>query len=87
VRARGYHIFHRLVHRQSKASGLEVNVTPYTFRRSCTTELIRGGANRYHVKELLGHESLETLKHYTKLTITDLKKTHQKCHPRERGED
>ncbi|HBA85093.1 MAG TPA: hypothetical protein DCZ95_13470 [Verrucomicrobia bacterium] len=29
-------------------------------RSSCTTELIRSGANLYHVKELLGHESLDT---------------------------
>jgi len=61
-------------------------VTPHTFRRSCATELIRGGANLYHVKDLLGHEDLDTLKHYVKLTIADLKKTHEKCHPRERDE-
>ena len=59
-------------------------ITPHTFRRSCTTELVRGGANLYHVKELLGHESLTTLKHYAKLSIKDLKKTHEKFHPRER---
>jgi len=41
-------------------------------------------AGMYHVKELLGHESLDTLKHYAKLTITDLKAAHAKCHPRER---
>lgn len=81
-----YHTLLRLVHRHANRKELEVNVTPHTFRRSCTTELIRGGANLYHVKELLGHESLETLKHYTKLTIEDLKKTHEQCHPRERGE-
>jgi len=52
----------------------------------CATELIRGGANIYHVKDLLGHESLETLRHYTRLTTGDLKKTHRKCHPRERDE-
>jgi site-specific recombinase XerD len=40
----------------------------------------------YHVKELLGHESLDTLKHYAKLTILDLKKEHHRCHPREREE-
>jgi site-specific recombinase XerD len=62
-------------------------LTTPTFRRSCATEMIRGGANLYHVKELLGHESLETLKHYTRLTIQDLKKTHHQCHPRERMED
>ena len=62
----------------------DVRVTPHTLRRTCTTEMIRGNANLYHVKELLGHETLSTLKHYTKLTINYLKKTHAKCHPRER---
>ena len=62
----------------------DVNVTPHTFRRSCTTELIKGGANIYHVKDMLGHESLETLQPYINLTIIDLKKTHAKCHPREK---
>ncbi|MGA1825012.1 MAG: tyrosine-type recombinase/integrase [bacterium] len=73
----------RCIHAYTKKARLD-NVSPHTFRRSCTTELIRGGANMYHVKELLGHESLETLKHYAKLTINDLKKTHQRCHPREK---
>jgi len=68
----------------SKAANLGVNVTPHTLRRSCATELIRGDANMYHVKEILGHESIETLKHYTKLTIVDLKQTHSTCHPRDK---
>jgi integrase/recombinase XerD len=63
-----------------------VRVTPHTFRRSCTTEMIRAEANLYHVKEMLGHESLETLRPYTRLTITDLKRTHARCHPRERDQ-
>jgi site-specific recombinase XerD len=73
-----------MVHRYADRQGIKVIATPHTFRRRCTTELIRGGANLYHVKELLGHESLETLKHYTRLTIEDLKETHARCHPRER---
>jgi len=72
------------IHTWTKKAGLDINVTPHTFRRSCTTELLRGGANMYHVKELLGHSSLNTLRHYAKLTINDLKKTHEKCHPREK---
>jgi len=52
-----------------------------------TTELIRDNANLYHVKELLGHESLSTLKPYTKVTITDFKKAGAKCHPRERDNE
>lgn len=79
-----YQIFLRMVHTAADRAKLEKHVSPHTFRRSCTTELIRGGANMYHVKELLGHESLATLKHYARLTILDLKKTHEKCHPRER---
>jgi hypothetical protein len=40
------------------------------FRRSSATELIR-------------HENIDTLQHYVRLTIADLKKTHVRCHPRE----
>ena len=76
----------QLTMRSAENVSLNVNVTPHTLRRSCTTELIRGDANMYHVKELLGHESIDTLKVYTKLTINDLKKTHAKCHPRERSD-
>lgn len=82
-----YHTFWRILNLHTKSVGLEIKVSAHTFRRSCTTELIRGGANLYHVKDLLGHESLDTLKHYAKLTIEDLKKTHAKCHPRERSEE
>ena len=59
---------------------------PHAFRRFCATELVRGGANLWHVKELLGHENLDTLQHYVRLTIADLKKTHARCHPRERDD-
>lgn len=81
-----YNGLRRLVHIHSQPLDFDMAVSAHTFRRSCTTELIRGGANMYHVKELLGHESLDMLKPYTKLTIQDLKKTHAKCHPRELGD-
>ena len=79
-----YHAVRRIIQRYATAAGMDIVVTAHTFRRSCTTELLRSGANMYHVKELLGHENLDTLKHYAKLTITDLKATHQRCHPREK---
>ena len=72
----------RIVHNCTDDLGFDISVTPHVFRRSCTTEMVKSGANLYHVKDLLGHESLDTLKHYTKLTITDLQKTHKKHHPR-----
>ena len=73
-----------MIQRHASKAGLTITVTPHTFRRSCTTEMLRGGAGMYHVKEMLGHESLDTLKHYAKLTIIDLKAAHAKCHPREK---
>ena len=79
-----YHQLRRMIQRHASKAGLTITVTPHTFRRSCTTEMLRGGAGMYHVKELLGHESLDTLKHYAKLTITDIKAAHAKCHPREK---
>ncbi len=60
------------------------DTTAHTFRRSFATEMLRGGANPYHVMELLGHSKMDTVNAYAKLTIVDLKKTHAKCHPRER---
>ena len=79
----GYTLLKRLP-RHADRLDLPVTVTPHTFRRSCTTEPIRGGANLWHVKERLGHAHLDTLQHDAKLTLADLKLTHAKCHPRER---
>lgn len=59
-------------------------VSPHTFRRSCATEMIRNKAQLYHVKEMLGHESIESVKRYCSLSIVDLKEAHKKYHPRER---
>jgi len=50
-----YQVLWRQVHIHAGRIGVDMSVTPHTFRRSCTTELIRGGAGMYHVKELLGH--------------------------------
>ena len=50
--------FLETVHSAARRAGIKTQVSPHTFRRSCTTELIRSGANMYHVKDLLGHESL-----------------------------
>jgi len=80
-----YHTLRTIVLQYAQKANLKEHITTHSFRRSCATEMIRGGANLYHVKDLLGHEDLQSLKHYTKLTINDLRKTHAKCHPRERS--
>lgn len=73
-----------LVERYARTCGLEKKVTTHTFRRSCATGMIRNNANVMHVKTMLGHESIQTTSRYVDLTIHDLKKAHEKTHPRER---
>lgn len=60
-------------------------VRPHVLRRSCATEMLRSGANVWAIKELLGHEQLETIEHYALLDLSDLKQMHSKCHPRDRS--
>ncbi len=79
-----YHTLLKRLHAYADRLDLPIAVTSHIFRRSCTTKLIRSGANLWHAKDLLGHEHLDTLQHYSKSTITDLKRTHAKLHPRER---
>jgi site-specific recombinase XerD len=59
------------------------HVRPHVLRRSCATELIRSGASLWAVKELLGHEDIETLEHYALLDMKDLREMHVRCHPRD----
>jgi integrase/recombinase XerD len=70
-----------MLHRHVPAS-FGRKVTWYTFRRSCATEMARAGANLWAIKELLGHDHIETVRHYVHFTIEDLKKAHDRCHPR-----
>jgi site-specific recombinase XerD len=77
-----YHTLRKIIQRCTNGTLDGIHVTTHSFRKSCATEMIKANANIYHVKEILGHESLETLKRYTRLTIADLKETHRRCHPR-----
>ena len=73
-----------LIKKHARKSGLDKPVSTHTFRRSCATEMIKNKANLMHVKELLGHQSMETIQAYCSLAIQDLKEEHKKHHPRER---
>lgn len=79
-----YHTFRRQLLAVAERAGLSTKVTAHTFRRSFATEMVRGGANLWLIKIQMGQTSIEALKPYIKLTIPDLKKTHAKCHPREK---
>jgi len=63
----------------------ECKVTAHLFRRSCATELIRGGADLWALREILGHDDFETLRYYVDCSLPALKKAHQRFHPRDNG--
>jgi integrase/recombinase XerD len=52
-----------------------LKATPHTFRHSCATHLLRGGASIRHVQRLLGHRGLETTEIYTHVEVEDLRHT------------
>lgn len=56
------------------ASQANLKATPHTFRHSCATHLLRGGASIRHVQRLLGHRGLDTTEIYTHVEIEDLKR-------------
>ncbi|EKD28774.1 MAG: hypothetical protein ACD_79C00208G0001 [uncultured bacterium] len=77
-------VFDEMPKLYAKSNGIEKHVTTHTFRRSCATGMIRNNANVMAVKELLGHESMDAINRYVNLTAHDLKKVHDKTHPREK---
>ncbi len=84
VNGKSYDTPPKRLHPHADPLGPPATVTPHTLRRNCTTELGRGGANLWHIKELLGHGHLDALQHSAKFSIADLEKTHAKCQRRER---
>lgn len=82
-----YDCFFRQWRSITTAIALPIKVSAHTFRRSCATELHRSGASPWEIKELLGHRELDTLRYYIDLKISDLKRTHSRCHPRELGRE
>jgi integrase/recombinase XerD len=73
-----------LVEKYAKLARIKKRITPHCWRHTCATHLVKNAANLRHVQELLGHKNLSTTETYLRLTITDLKEAHRKCHPRER---
>ena len=77
----------QLIKVYSKKTKIKKNITTHTFRHTCATLMLKNKANIRHIQELLGHSSLEATQVYTRVTITDLKEVHSKCHPREKDKE
>jgi len=73
-----------LVRQKVQEAGLALPLTPYSLRHGYATHLLQRGADVRHVQKLLGHSQVQTTAIYTKVVPTDLKKTLERAHPRER---
>lgn len=65
-------------------AGLDVKISPHTIRHTFATDMLEEGSDLMTVKELLGHESLNTTSIYTHITNEQIKKTYDMAHPRAR---
>jgi integrase/recombinase XerD len=68
----------------TRAAKIKKRVGCHTFRHTCATHMLRGGADIRSIQELLGHATLASTEVYTRVEIGDLVKVHKKFHPREK---
>jgi integrase/recombinase XerD len=66
----------------AERAGLEIEISPHTFRHSFATHLLTGGADVRVVQELLGHSSVATTQIYTLVTADSLRDMYTTAHPR-----
>lgn len=71
-----------IVKAYSKKVKLEKKISPHGLRHSCATHLLQNGADIIHIQRILGHARLKTTQIYTRVINPDLKKAHEKAHPR-----
>jgi integrase/recombinase XerD len=71
-----------VVARYVRRAGIKKHARPHTFRHSVATHLLRRRADIRHIQMLLGHASLQTTEHYTRVEISDLKRVIARAHPR-----
>jgi len=72
----------RMLAKYVAQGGLDSRSSPHTLRHSFATHLLDAGADIRSVQELLGHSSLATTQIYTHVTMTRLRDSYHKAHPR-----
>ena len=71
-----------IINRLKIKAGVDIAISPHTFRHTFATHMLNEGADLRAVQELLGHENLSTTTIYTHLTNEKLRRTYLDTHPR-----
>ena len=77
----------KMVRAYANQAGIKKKITPHMFRHTFATDLVRNGADIRAVQKMLGHAELKTTEHYVRSLGLDVKKAHQKTHPREKDKE
>ena len=64
--------------------GIKKRVTVHTLRHSFATHLLEEGSDLVTIKELLGHESLQTTQIYTNISRKRMREVYEESHPRDK---
>ena len=65
-----------------KEASLKFSISPHVLRHTFATHMLDNGADLNSVKELLGHENLNTTSIYTHISNERLRNVYLNCHPR-----
>lgn len=70
----------RIIYRLAEAASVQ-DAHPHRFRHTFAIECLRNGMNERTLQEMLGHESLDMLRTYTRIAQTDVVNGHQVASP------
>lgn len=71
----------KVVQKAGYTAGIK-NLHPHTFRHSCATHMLEGGADLRIIQDMLGHSDISTTQIYTHVQRSHIREEYLSAHPR-----